>query len=210
MPPKKDSPVFSVETYAKLTLGELTVFAIHHLEKHAAEFTAEDVAAACFEMFPGRFALRGYPHWPDSAVVGRRWAELRAKGWLSRSFKLTARGARRAAQVEKMLGRPIRQRSRVSERPLTRDSRYVKAVESSDAYRHFKRQKSRARINEFDFRSMLLCTMESSPAALARNLETFKGQALAEGRKDLAAFLDFCEARFSHLLAEAPHRILKR
>ncbi|MBV6395185.1 MAG: hypothetical protein HFACDABA_00756 [Anaerolineales bacterium] len=210
MPIKKNYPTFAFETDARLTLGDLTVFAIFHLERHAADFTAEDVVAACFAMFPRRFALRGYPHWPDSAVVGRRWAELRAKGWLARSLKLTARGTRHAAQVEKRLGRPIRQRLRVSERPPTRDSRYVKAVESSEAYRHFKRQKSRARINEFDFRSMLLCTMESSPAALARNLETFKDQVRAEGRKDLAAFLDFCEARFSHLLAEAPPRILKR
>ncbi len=93
---------------------------------------------------------------------------------------------------------------------MTRDSRYVKAVESSEAYHHFKRQKSKARINEFDFRSMLLCTMESSPATLARNLEQFRENVKASGRKDLAAFLEFCEAKFSYLLVEAPSRILRR
>lgn len=211
MPIRKDFPAYDPAKYAKLTLPDLTVFAIHALERQEADFAAEDVVAACFQMFPKRFSLRNYPHWPDSAMVGRRWAELRAKGWLSNArLKLTARGERRAEKVGKLLGRPIRQRSRERAEPLRRDGRYVKAVEASEAWRRFKRQKDKARINEFDFRSMLLCTMESSPATLARNLELFKENIKASGRSDLAAFLDFCEAKFSHLLAEAPPRVLKR
>ncbi len=214
MPNRKDFPTFDPDAYAKLTLTDLALFAIQFLDSQAMDFSAEDVVAACFQMFPKRFSLRTYPHWPDSAMVGRRWGELRVKRYLSGSaaqgLKLTARGARRAAKVEKTLGRPIRQRSRERAEPVTRDSRYVKAVESSEAYHHFKRQKSKARINEFDFRSMLLCTMESSPATLARNLEQFRENVKASGRKDLAAFLEFCEAKFSYLLVEAPSRILRR
>lgn len=213
MTTRKDFPTFDPDIYAKLNLADLAAFAIHSLESQNVDFSAEDVVAACFQMFPKRFALRTYPHWPDSAMVGRRWAELRAKGWLSSiRLKLTARGMRRAEKVGKMLGRPIRQRSRVRAEPVpvTRDGRYVKAVEASEAYHHFKRQKNKARINEFDFRSMLLCTMESSPATLARNLEMFRDNVRANGRKDLAAFLDFCEAKFSHLLVEAAPRVLKR
>lgn len=211
MTTRKDFPAYDPAKYATLTLPDLTAFAIHALEQREADFAAEDVVAACFQMFPKRFSLRNYPHWPDSAVVGRRWTELRNKGWLSNAkLKLTARGARRAEKVGKLLGRPIRQRSRERSEPLRRDGRYVKAVEASEAWHRFKRQKDKARINEFDFRSMLLCTMESSPATLARNLEMFRDNVQANGRKDLAAFLDFCEAKFSYLLVEAPPRILKR
>ncbi len=213
MPIRKDFPTYDADACAKLTLADLVAFAIQSLQSRETDFSAEDVVAACFQMFPKRFSLRNYPHWPDSAMVGRRWAELRAKGWLSGArLKLTAKGARRAAKVKGMLGRPIRQRSRerAGPVPVTRDGRYVKAVESSEAYHHFKRRKSKARINEFDFRSMLLCTMESSPATLARNLEQFRENVKASGRKDLAAFLDFCEAKFSHLLVEALPRVLKR
>lgn len=214
MPIRKDLPTFDPDAYVKLTLTDLVVFAIQFLEHQEPDFSAEDVIAACFQMFPKRFSLRTYPHWPDSAMVGRRWGELRAKHYLltraAPALKLTAKGKRRAVNVEKLLGRPIRQRSRERAEPLVSDSRYVKAVEASDAYHHFKRQKSNAHINEFDFRSMLLCTMESSPATLARNLEQFKENVKSSGRKDLAAFLEFCEAKFSHLLVEAPPRILKR
>ena len=216
MPIRKDFPTFDPEKYAKLTLTDLALFAIHALGEQESDFSAEDVVAACFQMFPKRFSLRTYPHWPDAAMVGRRWGELRAKRYLSGraapGLKLTAKGTRRAARVEKALGRPIRQRSRARAEPvpMTRDSRYVKVVESSEAYHHFKRQKNKARINEFDFRSMLLCTMESSSATLARNMEQFKENVQASGRKDLAAFLEFCEAKFGYLLVEAAPRVLKR
>ena len=55
-------------------------------------------------------------------------------------------------------------------------------------------------IGEFDFRSLLLCTMESPPATLARNLEQFKEYVSIYKRKDLITFLAFCEDKFSHLL----------
>jgi hypothetical protein len=214
MPIRKDLPTFDPDAYAKLTLTDLVVFAIQSLHGQEVNVLAEDVVAACFQMFPKRFSLRAYPHWPDSAMVGRRWSDLRARRYLSgnagQGFNLTAKGTRRAAKVEKMIGRPIRLRSRERAEPLARDSRYVKAVETSEAFHHFKRQKSKARINEFDFRSLLLCTMESSPATLARNLEHFKENVRANGRKDLVAFLEFCEAKFSHLLVEAAPRVLKR
>jgi hypothetical protein len=57
---------------------------------------------------------------------------------------------------------------------------------------------------------MLLCTMESPSATLKRNLEQFKENVQTDGRTDLFAFLEFCEAKFSYLLVDAAPRILKR
>ncbi|MEW5941656.1 MAG: hypothetical protein AB1750_18475 [Chloroflexota bacterium] len=211
MNPKPPPPTYDPANYAALTLADLALFAMSRLQTQGQDLDAEEIVAACFQMFPRRFALQKYPHWPDSAMVTRRWSDLRAKGLLARhGLRLTARGLRRAARVEKMIGPPIRSASRVSEETRTSAHRYTRAVELSDAFGHFKRQGRKARLNEFDFRSMLLCTMESPAATLKRNLEQFKEQVQADGRKDLLALLEFCEAKFSHLLVEAPSRILKR
>lgn len=81
-----------------------------------------------------------------------------------------------------------------------RAAKFVKSMERSDAYRLYKSKGKRAEISEFDFRSLLLCTMESSAETLARNLNTFKGYASIQSRKDLTIFLDHCEEKFAPLL----------
>ena len=73
-------------------------------------------------------------------------------------------------------------------------------MERSDAYIHYKKHGINSKIKEFDFRSLLLCTMESSPETLARNVELFKGYAGMHNRQDLIVFLVFCGNKFAHLL----------
>jgi len=82
-----------------------------------------------------------------------------------------------------------------------RAGKFVKMMEGSDAYRLYKKNGAGANIGEFDFRSLLLCTMESSHETLAKNVELFKGYAEIHNRKDLTAFLAFCGEKFAHLLA---------
>lgn len=73
-------------------------------------------------------------------------------------------------------------------------------MERSDAYIHYKKHGPNSKINEFDFRSLLLCTMELSAETLARNVKLFKGYAGIHNRQDLTTFLIFCEDKFSYLL----------
>jgi hypothetical protein len=74
-------------------------------------------------------------------------------------------------------------------------------MEASDAYFHYKKNGANSNISEFDFRSLLLCTMESSPETLARNVELFKGYAGIHNRQDLITFLTFCKDKLSYLFA---------
>jgi hypothetical protein len=82
-----------------------------------------------------------------------------------------------------------------------RAGKFVRMMETSDAYRQYKKNGKNANIGEFDFRSLLLCTMESSPETLTRNVDLFKGYAEIHNRQDLIAFLTFCKDKFAHLLA---------
>ena len=75
--------------------------------------------------------------------------------------------------------------------------KYVRSIQASDAYKQYKKKQT---LNEFDFRSLLLCTMESPPETLTRNLEQFKEYTKMHERKDLMTFLEFCETKFAYML----------
>jgi hypothetical protein len=196
-------PKFHPEIYTQVALNDLVTYAVYFLSQSNKEISAEDIVAACFLLFPERFALHTYSQWPDSTVVNKRWIDIRKKGLISgstaRGFALTPKGLDVAEKVGKILSgkRPsIKQlgSSKVHAETRTRAGRFVRALEESDAYKYFERDGESARISEFDFRSMLLCTMESSSSTLRNNLEQFKQYVSLYERKDLLNFLEFCEA----------------
>jgi len=216
VPKKSAPPRFDPDHYSKVILNDLVVYSVYYLHKQGSEITSEDIVSACFVLFPKRFSMRKYPQYPDSGVVSRRWSDCKSKGYLkgnaTKGFQITARGIKRAEKVEKLLGKPlkpIRVRKAKAVMPTvpakeavhpglkSHAKKYVRSIEMSDAYKHFKKG---APLNEFDFRSMLLCTMESPPTTLARNLNQFKEYVNIHNRKDLSSFLEFCEGRFSSLL----------
>ena len=216
MPKTPMPPLFNPDIYSKITLNDLVVYAVYYLHRQGSEITSEDIVSACFLLFPKRFSLQKYPQWPDSAVVSRRWSDCKSRGYLRGSaiegFKITAKGIKRARKLESSLGRVRRSALPApklkTKRPPSpaetihpefkaRARKYVRSIEMSDAYKHYKKNLP---LNEFDFRSLLLCTMESSPETLARNVELFKGYAGIHNRQDLITFLTFCRDKFSHLL----------
>jgi len=193
------------------------MYSVYYLHKQGSEITSEDIISACFVLFPKRFSMRKYPQYPDSGVVSRRWSDCKSKGYLrgnaTRGFTITARGIRRAEKVEKSLGKPMKPvrvpKPRSAKKSTSKQTvhpelkahagKYIRSIRASDAYRRYRKQEA---LNEFDFRSMLLCTMESPPATLARNMDQFKEYVNIYKRKDLLVFLEFCEVKFSHLLGK--------
>jgi len=222
---KNVPPIFNSEIYTKITLNDLVIYAIYYLHKQGSEITSEDIVSACFVLFPKRFSMRKYPQYPDSSVVSRRWSDCKSKGYLkgntTKGFQITARGVKRAEKVEKSLGAPLKP-VRVRKAKTIRVSaasgqkihpelkayakKYVRSIEMSDAYKHYKKKLP---INEFDFRSLLLCTMESPPATLLRNLNQFKEYVNIHNRKDLTTFLELCESKFASLLGIANNLTVK-
>lgn len=204
-------PKFDAEQYRDISLNELVMYAVYTIAETKREINSEDIVAACFLLFPSRFHLRGYPQWPDSTVVNKRWLDCRSRGFITGStahgFSLTPKGIEVAERTSDILTGKRRHFSRgkptkLSGEARTRAGRFVRSIEASDAYQQFRRDGERANISEFDFRSMLLCTMESSAATLRSNLEQFKQYASLYDRQDFVDFLEFCRRKFAPLLAE--------
>ena len=217
MPKTSIPPRFNPDLYTKITLNDLVVYSVYYLHKQGSEITSEDIISACFILFPKRFSLRKYPQWPDSGMVSRRWSDCKSKGYLrgnaTKGFQISARGIKRAEKVGESLGKPMKpvrapklkaKKTAASEQTIHPElkahaGKYVRSIQASDAYKHYRKKQA---LNEFDFRSLLLCTMESPPTTLARNMEQFKEYVKIYKRKDLLVFLEFCEVKFSHLLGK--------
>jgi hypothetical protein len=75
-------------------------------------------------------------------------------------------------------------------------------LEASDAYRKFCASRNADTITEYEFRDMLLCTLESPTKTLRSNMAQFKQHVAVYKRQDLAAFLDACGQKFCRLLEE--------
>jgi len=202
---------FEPERYRAISLNDLVMYAVYVLAEMKNEINTEEIVAACFLLFPARFHLRGYPHWPDSTVVNKRWLDCRDRGYITGStahgFSITPKGlevAERTANVLTGNRRHFSRRapSKLTAEARTRAGRFIRSLEGSDAYKQFQREGESANISEFDFRSMLLCTMESSVATLNSNLEQFKQYASLYERQDFVDFLEFCRRKFASVLSE--------
>jgi hypothetical protein len=97
----------------------------------------------------------------------------------------------------------------VSKEEKVKAEKIVRSIERSDAYRMYSRN-GHGKLSEFDFRNMLLATMESTPETLARNVQLFKSSAAIHNRQDLIKFLDACEAMFASLLKPSEKKAAKR
>jgi hypothetical protein len=206
-------PKFEPDIYNRIAMNDLVTYAVFFLSQSGREINTEDIVATCFLLFPKRFQLRTYPQWPDSEVVSKRWVDCRHRGLIlgktATGFSLTPTGLKLAEKVSEQLTgqRPHFNRpgsNKVSGETRTRAGRFVKSLEHSDAFKLYSSEQEQAKISEFDFRSMLLCTMESSAVTLSKNLEQFKQYVAVYERNDLISFLDFCARKFAHLLTESP------
>jgi len=205
-------PKFPPEIYGRIALNDLVTYAVYFLSQSGGEINAEDIVATCFKLFPQRFELRGYPDWPDSTVVNKRWLDCRDRGLLHGStaggFSLSAKGLEIAEKTSAILTgkrRLFRKPGleKVSGEMRTRAGRFVRSLETSEPFQKFSANGPSSNISEFDFRNMLLCTMESSAVTLRSNLEQFRQYASLYQRNDLVDFLDFCRDRFANLLRES-------
>lgn len=76
--------------YSSIDLNRLTVFTIYTLRKEDIPATIENIAVANYKMFPRRFAMVGFPEYPDVSRVNRALLQLRPKyrNWATGNARL--------------------------------------------------------------------------------------------------------------------------
>jgi len=178
-----------------LSLDDLLLLAALDIEQSGQPLTFERLVANCFELYPSRFSLRGYPHWPDSNVVNKTWLRARTdKGWLVGSvrqgFRLTPEGRRHAARLANGAagGRPRRTLDR-----RTREGRLLEAMRSTKAFKVFQTEGDDAKFDLADVADSLLASEDTSIKALSRNCAQFRAAAALYDDQEATTFLDHVE-----------------
>ena len=190
--------------YEHISYDDLVTYAVYRLTAgNGSQTTFEDIVAEAFRLFPKRFSLRGYPDWPDSAVVNKSWLRSRTDkkyivGSVKDGFRLTQRGLEVAERVEQRLARrPVRGSSRIKSELRTRSGRLLRSIEESPSFRQFLSTGNLDNMTEDDLADVLLAVPDTPGRVLTSNLEQFKDAARLYERLDVQSFLDAAEAQFS-------------
>ena len=193
-------------SYERISYDDLVTYVVYRLTSGNgpnAQTTFEDIVAEAFNLFPKRFSLRGYPQWPDSAVVNKSWLRSRTDkkyivGSVKDGFKLTQRGLEVAERVERQLGQRPTERSRQVKSELrTRSGRLLRSIERSHQFQEFKNTSNLGNMTEYDLADVLLAMPDSPPARLVSNLEQFRDAARLYERRDVQEFLRALEDQFA-------------
>lgn len=192
-------------SYERISYDDLVTYVVYRLtagKGPAAQTTFEDIVAEAFKLFPKRFSLRGYPQWPDSAVVNKSWLRSRTDkkyivGSVKDGFKLTQRGLEVAERVESQLGQtPTEGSGDVRSELRTRSGRLLRSIERSPQFQEFKITGRTENMTEYDLADVLLAMPDAPSNRLSANLEQFKDAARLYERHDIEDFLSALEGRF--------------
>lgn len=204
----KTNSVYANEIYQGIGYDELVTYAVLNILSSGREATYENIVAEVFTLFPKRFALRGYPQWPDSAVVSKSWWRCRTdkhylEGSVKAGFRLTPKGLKMANDVAQKLGSVVSTAPNgiVLTEVRTKAGRLLRAVEKSKAFAQFKQTGDLDGLKDYELTDMLLCMPDSEIRVVKHNLEQFNQAAELYSREDIKELLSLVKSR---LLASHP------
>jgi hypothetical protein len=186
--------------YENIALAALVSFAIHWLEVQHIPTTFENIVVAAFKMFPAKFRLEGFHHYPDAACINRALVQVRpkyrnwARGTVKKGFLLTESGLKKVSEVGEILvtgaspgHKPVRTQ-RVPQQKTMDLSRDLQSVEQSTLFNKWRQQK----LNEGSFLELLdmLGAYAYTPGrVLSQRLKFLEHAASEVGRNELVEFL---------------------
>ncbi len=195
--------------YIRISYDDLLVYALNELINEGKQPVFENLVAKTFELFPKRFQLPGYPHWPDSSLVEKSWLRCRTdknliNGSKSKGFSLTDKGLMLSHNLRDKFGKELGGREKIILKgdKKTKSGRLVSHIEKSIAYRKYIVQKNVLGITDFEFCDLLYTTLDTKPSLRRRSLAELKYHASVYERTDLLAFLEQCENHFDKLLMD--------
>ena len=195
---------------AGFSMAHLTTYSVHWLAVWDIRATYENISVLNARLFPSKFALAGFPEFPDAMCTNREILHLRPKG---RGFAtsdprkgvfLTEKGRKAAATVLKAIGTPSfdgkvlpAEAARIDTRPTAknRDKTYnpardLEALRSRLLFRRFK--EGHLDLTDVAHLLGLLGLYDHTPPAEVRR-EFKRLRDIASGLQD-QEFMDFLDA----------------
>jgi hypothetical protein len=203
---------YPLDRYGSIDLNRLTVFTIHLLNELDIPTTLENIGVANFRMFPRRFALVGFPDYPDVTRVNRALLQLRPKyrNWAMGNAKLgwhlTVAGEEEAKALLRKLGdnrsAGLDHSSGDTEaEPSGKNKRTVHAEDTTGRIRasplFAKYREGWKDVDPLEVYDVLEAYTHTPPDALRHRLRRMKNSAASIGDKEVSAFLEELGRRFA-------------
>jgi hypothetical protein len=202
---------FASLTYDSFDLNRLASFTIHWLQEQLIPTTFENIVVAAYRMFPEKFALEGYPEYPDAARANRALLQLGpkyrnwARGSVRKGFVLTASGLIEVGRVKDALSsakppEQLKPKQRTAPRTLNLSEELL-GIERSALYAKW----SKGALSEgttLDLLEMLSAYAYTPSRALRDRLTVLENTAKQLGRKDLLEFLESVQKKFTSELRD--------
>src|SRR5260370_34050138 len=197
---------FASLAYQSFDLNRLVSFTIHWLQEQRIVTTFENIVVAAYRMFPEKFALEGYPEYPDAARANRALLQLGpkyrnwARGSVRKGFVLTASGLIEVDRVKDALlsanpPEQLKPEQRTAARTLNLYEELL-GIERSALYAKW----SKGALSEgttLDLLEMLSAYAYTPSRALRDRLAVLENTAKQLGRKDLLEFLESVHKKFT-------------
>lgn len=185
------------ELYANLSVDDLVLYAAKRVLDTGDECTFERLVCECFTLFPKQFAFQRYPQWPDSARIDKSYRRCRTdKGWLvgsvKQGFRLSPKGERVAAAVEKKLSLGKPQKAIHSARARERYEAVVRYLRRSEAFHRYKANPDAFIISAGELRQLLAGTLETPLPLLRQNFHFYLDATEQYGDVEVLGFLRAC------------------
>lgn len=205
---------YDTSAYETVDLNRLTVFSISILGDRDLPTSLENIAVANYRQFPRRFAMIGYPEFPDASRVSRALLQLRPKyrNWATGNTRtgwvLTQAGEAEAVAVATLLDQSgrIQLTSPRSETRLVTEPAAKRSIDFASEIRRIREtdlfRKSRSdwgdsgNIEVFD---VLGAYTHTPSKALRRRLRELKQIAIDAEDAELGEFLAQIGKRFGSL-----------
>jgi len=109
---------FAIQKYEPMALTTLTAYSVFWLSEWGIQTSFENLAVLNFKLFPAKFAMVGWPQFPDFNRTNRSVLQMRPKyrnlatSMTKKGVFLNENGMREAEAVTSRLGSPVSQGAR--------------------------------------------------------------------------------------------------
>lgn len=190
----------SLEGYENIDLDRLTLIGVKMLENNGIEPTYENIVVTIFKLFPKRFSLFGFSHYPDAKRIHDcLWhCTYKTKMWLignaKSGFRLTNKGRYILEETEKNLKQKKFDQKYISEPVKRKEWYFINSIKNSSTFQKFLIGK-KEEISNHEMRVALKATEKTSDETLFKNLNLLLIYAEKLEEKRVIEFLIFVKEK---------------
>jgi hypothetical protein len=186
--------------YLPLDKDRLVLFAVSFLESRKIEPTFDKTVVTTFRLFPRKFALLGFPEYPDGKTIyycvynhctlTKKWLV----GNVQSGFKITERGRFFLDETSKMLEGKIKTTKAHGIIPRRKEATFIAIVKRTSAYKKYLSGR-KEEITKFDILDALRLTRDSEESLTEIYLKRYLEYANRLNDTNVIQFLEFSKTK---------------